>query len=149
MEVYLREVGYTPHLEALDELAETIRRFVKNCLFNDKYIETKVVSIDEPSFGYNNIEASSDVICGVLEKAFDFNGATREIHLHSTAGFSDLLAVRNSTSLASPTPGRPPEKASGWATAKYMHEELDDKNGNGFAVDAGMFIRCDWWIRWR
>ncbi len=95
MEFYLREVGYTPHQEALDELSETIRRFVKNCLFNDKYIETKVVSIDEPSFGYNNIEASPDVICGVLEKAFDFNGAAREIHLHSTAGFSDLLAVKN------------------------------------------------------
>jgi 5-methyltetrahydropteroyltriglutamate--homocysteine methyltransferase len=54
-----------------------------------------VVSIDEPSFGYNNIEASPDVLRGVLEKAFDFNGATREIHLHSTAGFSDLLAVKN------------------------------------------------------
>ena len=26
------------------------------------------------------------------------------------------------------------------ATAKYMHEELDDKNGNGFAADMGMFI---------
>ena len=95
MEIYLREVGYTPHQEALDELAETIRRFVKNCLFNDKYIETKVVSIDEPSFGYNNIEASPDVLCGVLEKAYDFSGATREIHLHSTAGFSELLAVKN------------------------------------------------------
>lgn len=95
MEFYLREVGYTPHQEALDQLAETIRRFVKNSLFNDKYIETKVVSIDEPSFGYNNIEASSDLICGVLERAFDFRGATKEIHLHSPTGFSDLLGVRN------------------------------------------------------
>jgi hypothetical protein len=25
-------------------------------------------------------------------------------------------------------------------TGKYMHEELDDKEGNGFAADAGMFI---------
>jgi methionine synthase II (cobalamin-independent) len=94
MEFYLREVGYTPHQEALDQLAETIRRFVKNSLFNDKYIQTKVVSIDEPSFGYNNIEAPPEVLCGVLEKTFDFNGATREIHLHSTKGFSDLLAVK-------------------------------------------------------
>lgn len=95
MEFYLREVGYTPHQEVLDQLAETIRRFISNSLFNDKYIQTKVVSIDEPSFGYNNIEASPEVICGVLEKAFDFRGAIREIHLHSTAGFSDLLPVKN------------------------------------------------------
>ena len=79
----------------MDELAETIRRFVKNCLFNDKHIETKVVSIDEPSYGYNNIEAPTDVLRGVLEKTFDFKGVTREIHLHSTAGFADLAAVKN------------------------------------------------------
>ena len=95
MEYYLREVGYTPHQEPLDELAETIKRFVKNSILNDKYIQTKVVSIDEPSFGYNNIEAPPDVICGVLEKAFDFNGVAREIHLHSTAGVAELLCVKN------------------------------------------------------
>ena len=95
MEFYLREVGYTPHQEALDQLAETIRRFAKNSILNSKYIQTTVVSIDEPSYGYNNIEAPSDVICGVLEKAFDFNGVTKQIHLHSTSGFADLLEVKN------------------------------------------------------
>ena len=94
MEFYLREVGYTPYQEALDQLAETIRRFVKNSLLNDKYIQTTVVSIDEPSYGYNNIEASPDVLCGVLEKTFDFKGATREIHLHSTKGFANLLSIK-------------------------------------------------------
>jgi 5-methyltetrahydropteroyltriglutamate--homocysteine methyltransferase len=95
MEQYLVEVGKNPYQDVLDPLAETIRRFAKNSILNNKYIETKVVSIDEPSFGLNNIQASPDVICGVLEKAFDFKGATRQIHLHSAAGVHDLLCVKN------------------------------------------------------
>jgi 5-methyltetrahydropteroyltriglutamate--homocysteine methyltransferase len=95
MEQYLHEVGKTPYQDVLDAVAETIRRFAKNSIINNKYIETKVVSIDEPSFGFNNIQASSDVVCGVLEKAFDFQGATRQIHLHSASGVHDLLCVKN------------------------------------------------------
>ena len=95
LEQYLLEIGKTPYEDVLDALADTIRRFAKNSIFNTKYIETKVVSIDEPSFGLNNIQATPDVICRVLEKAYDFQGATRQIHLHSTAGVYDLLSVKN------------------------------------------------------
>ena len=95
LEQYLHEVGKTPYQDVLDSLAETIRRFAKNSILNSKYIETKVVSIDEPSFGYNNIQAASDIVRGVLEKAFDFQGATRQIHLHSVAGVHDLLSIKN------------------------------------------------------
>jgi 5-methyltetrahydropteroyltriglutamate--homocysteine methyltransferase len=95
LEHYLHEVGTTPYQDVLEELARTIQRFAKNSILNSKYIETKVVSIDEPSFGFNNIQAPSDVVCSVLEKAFDFGGAVRQIHLHSSAGVADLLCVKN------------------------------------------------------
>jgi len=95
LEQYLHEVGKTAYADVLDGFAETIRRFAKNSILNNKYIETKVVSIDEPSFGFNNIQATPDVICGVLEKAFDFQGAVRQIHLHSASGVHDLLCVKN------------------------------------------------------
>lgn len=95
LEQYLIEVGKTPYEDVLDALAETIRRFAKNSVLNNKYIETKAVSIDEPSFGLNNLQASSELICKVLEKAYDFKGATRQIHLHSTAGVHDLFCVKN------------------------------------------------------
>ena len=75
LEMYLHEVGKTAYPDVLDGFAETIRRFAKNSILNSKYIETKVISIDEPSFGFTNIQASSDVICKVFEKAFDFEGA--------------------------------------------------------------------------
>jgi 5-methyltetrahydropteroyltriglutamate--homocysteine methyltransferase len=95
LEQYLKEVGTTAYPDVLDGFAETIRRFAKQAVLNTKYIETKVVSIDEPSFGINNVYASQDLVCDVLEKAYDFHGATRQIHLHSSTRMQDLLCVKN------------------------------------------------------
>jgi 5-methyltetrahydropteroyltriglutamate--homocysteine methyltransferase len=95
MEQYLKEIGTTSYRDVLDGFTETIRRFAKNSIFDTKYIKTEVVSIDEPSFGFLNIAAEGDVICGVLEKALDFKGAVRQIHLHSSTRLPDLLSVKN------------------------------------------------------
>jgi 5-methyltetrahydropteroyltriglutamate--homocysteine methyltransferase len=95
LEQYLREVGTTPYSDVLESFAETIRRFARNSILNARHVKTEVVSIDEPSFGFLNIAAGSDVICEVLEKAFDFQGAVRQIHLHSSSRLPDLLEVDN------------------------------------------------------
>ncbi len=95
MEQYLKEIGTTPYSDVLDSFAETIRSFAKNSILNSKHIETKVVSIDEPSFGFLSITAGSDLIRDVLKKAFDFQGAIKQIHLHSSSRLPDLLEVGN------------------------------------------------------
>jgi 5-methyltetrahydropteroyltriglutamate--homocysteine methyltransferase len=95
LELYLNEVGATPYSDVLESFAETIRRFAKNSVLNSKHVKTEVVSIDEPSFGFQSIAAGSDVICEVLEKAFDFQGAVRQVHLHSVSRLPDLLEVGN------------------------------------------------------
>ncbi len=95
LELYLKEMGTVPYVDVLDGFAETIRRFAKNSILDTKYIKTVVVSIDEPSFGFLNIDAESSIICKVLDKAFDFQGATRQIHLHSTSRLPDLFKVKN------------------------------------------------------
>ena len=95
LEHYLKEVGRTPYSDVLESFAETIRRFAQNSILNSKYVKTEVVSIDEPSLGFLNIAAESDVICDVLEKAFAFQGAVRQIHLHSASRLPDLLEVGN------------------------------------------------------
>ena len=95
MEQYLKEIGTTPYTDVLNGFAETIRRFAKNSVLDTKYLKTEVVSIDEPSFGFLNIAAGKDNLCGVLEKAFSFQGAKRQIHLHSSVMLPDLLSVRN------------------------------------------------------
>ncbi len=95
LEQYLREIGTTPYSDVLESFAETIRRFAKNSILNSKHVKTEVVSIDEPSFGFQSIAAESDVIRDVLEKAFDFQGAEKQIHLHSPSRLPDVLEVGN------------------------------------------------------
>ncbi len=95
MELYLKEIGTTPYSDVLDGFAETIRRFARNSILDTKYIKTDIVSIDEPSFGFFNIAADKEELYAVLKKAFDFQGATRQIHLHSSARLPDLLCVKN------------------------------------------------------
>jgi len=95
MEQYLKEIGTSAYADVLESFAETIRRFCKSSLLDNKYIKTEVISIDEPSFGFLNINADSSLLCEVMNKAFDFGGATRQIHLHSSARLPDLLGVKN------------------------------------------------------
>jgi 5-methyltetrahydropteroyltriglutamate--homocysteine methyltransferase len=95
MEQYLKEIGTVFYGDILESFAETIRRFAKNSILNFKHVKTEVISIDEPSFGFLDIAAGRDVTCGILEKAFDFQGVVKQIHLHSPSRLPDLLRVRN------------------------------------------------------
>jgi 5-methyltetrahydropteroyltriglutamate--homocysteine methyltransferase len=72
-----------------------MKRFAKNSILDTDYVKTEVVSIDEPSYGFLDINSAKETTISVLEKAFDFQGAVRQIHLHSPSRVSDLLDVRN------------------------------------------------------
>jgi len=78
----------------LDGFAQTINRFAKNSILNNKYIETKVVSIDEPSLGHSSFSGTPELVRETLEKAYDFQGPTKQIHLHFASGIHDLLNVK-------------------------------------------------------
>lgn len=95
MELYLREVGTVAYEDVLMMFAETVRAFAQNSLLNSKYVRTEIVSLDEPSFGFRDVSADKELMTEVLEKAFDFGGVTRQIHIHSTSRATDLLQVRN------------------------------------------------------
>ncbi len=95
IELYLKEVGTTAYKDVLLMFAETVRRFAKNSILNSKYVKTEVVSLDEPSFGFQDVSADKDTILDILEKAFDFACATKQIHLHSPSRVADILDVKN------------------------------------------------------
>ncbi len=122
MEQYLKEIGTVPYSDVLDNFAETIKRFAKNAVLNTKHVQTEVVSIDEPSYGFMNIAAGTDVLCDVLEKAFDFQGAVRQIHLHSATRLPDLLCVKNIDVLSFEYAGSPKNIE---AVSKKMLEDAD------------------------
>jgi len=94
IEQYLSEVGTTAYPDVLDGFAQTINRFAKNSILNNKYIETKVISIDEPSLGHSSFSGSAEMVRQTLEKAYDFQGPIRQIHLHFASGVHDLLSVK-------------------------------------------------------
>jgi 5-methyltetrahydropteroyltriglutamate--homocysteine methyltransferase len=95
IELYLKEMGVVVHRDILQMFAEDVKRFAKNSILNSKYVQTVVVSLDEPSFGFQDILTERETILGTLEAAFNFDGATRQIHLHSPSKITDLLNVRN------------------------------------------------------
>jgi 5-methyltetrahydropteroyltriglutamate--homocysteine methyltransferase len=94
IEMYLSEIGATAYPDVLDGFAQTINRFAKNSILNSKHIETKVVSIDEPSLGHSSFSGSPQLVREALEKAYDFQGPIRQIHLHFASGIHDLLAIK-------------------------------------------------------
>ena len=94
IEQYLNEIGTTAYPDVLEGFAETINRFAKNSILNSKYIETRVISIDEPSLGHSPFTGSPELIRETLEKAYDFQGPIRQIHLHFASGIHDLLTVK-------------------------------------------------------
>lgn len=94
-ELYLAEVGATAYRDILLMFAETVRRFCVNSVLDDKYVGTLVVSIDEPSFGFRDAAVDRDTVLDVLEKAFNFRGVVKQVHVHSTARIVDLLDVEN------------------------------------------------------
>ena len=95
LEQYLKEMGTVAYEDVLDGYAETIRRFAANSVLDTKYVKTEVVSIDEPSYGFLNVDAGREKIVKVLERAFDFHGAVRQVHLHSPSRLPDFLSVKN------------------------------------------------------
>ncbi|MGQ9624197.1 MAG: hypothetical protein ACUVUF_00260 [Candidatus Bathycorpusculaceae bacterium] len=95
IELYLRMVGTTPYKDVLLMFAETVKRFAENSILDLKYVKTVVVSLDEPSLGLQNFAIDRDTFLDVLEKAFDFKGAVKQIHLHSPSILSEILNVQN------------------------------------------------------
>jgi 5-methyltetrahydropteroyltriglutamate--homocysteine methyltransferase len=95
LEQYLKEMGTIAYADVLDGFAETIKRFAKNSILDNKHVKTEVVSIDEPSLGMVDVAAEKQKLIEVLNKAFDFSGAVRQIHLHSSTRLADCLKVKN------------------------------------------------------
>jgi len=95
MELYLKEIGTTPYKDILLMFAETVRRFAKNSILNLKYVKTEVVSLDEPSLGFQDISVDKDTMLDFMEKAFDFNDVTKQIHLHSSSKVANILEIKN------------------------------------------------------
>jgi 5-methyltetrahydropteroyltriglutamate--homocysteine methyltransferase len=130
LEQYLAEVGATAYPDVLDEFAQTINRFAKNSILNSKYIETQVVSIDEPSLGHTPFTGSPELVREALEKTYDFHGPIKQIHLHFALGVHDLLSVKGLDVLSFEYAASPKNID---AVSKNMLEDADKRIRVGIA----------------
>lgn len=130
MELYLKLVGTIGYEDVLMMFAETVQRFAKNSILDSKFIKTVVVSLDEPSFGFQDIIADRETLADVWNKAFDFTGTIRQIHLHSPSKITDILTVKNIDVLSFEF-GASPRSIEGFSTK--MLDEADKQVRVGIA----------------
>ncbi len=91
VDLYLREFGNFIHKDLLENIARSIRCFVKNSIINEKYLKTYTISIDEPSIGFVDLmNISNDDITDILNiVAKGFKNV--QIHLHSMKVLEPIL----------------------------------------------------------
>jgi len=97
LELYLKAAGNQVQGDLLQNLAESVSRFVENALIKTKYLKTSTVSIDEPSLGINpNIFVErTDLISALDTAAAKAKKLDVQIHLHSPAAAETVYETRN------------------------------------------------------
>lgn len=97
IELYLStEYGKNVYKDILENLAKSVNRFLKSALIKNKYIETKAVSIDEPSLGYADLlNVKKEDITDILEISAANINTHVQLHLHSLKAADIFLQAKN------------------------------------------------------
>lgn len=103
VELYTKtSFGYYVYEEVLENIAKSVNIFLKNATLNNKYVETSVVSIDEPSFGFADLlNVEDEVLLKVLEKSVEGIAAEVQIHLHTLKAVEMPLKARGIDAIGS------------------------------------------------
>ena len=96
VELYIRKIDFTVYLDMAYNFAKSVNSFIKNSLYDTKYLKTSIVSIDEPSFGYVDVvNASDDELIKIFDKCLKGVNITSQIHLHTLNRASIALQTKN------------------------------------------------------
>ncbi len=103
IELYTRTTfGYYVYEEVLQNLARSVNSFLKNAMLSNRYVETSVVSIDEPSLGFADLlNVEEDVLIKALEKSVEGIAAKVQIHLHTLKAAEIPLVARGIDAIGS------------------------------------------------
>ena len=96
IELYIRKLDFTIYLDMAINFARSVNAFIKNSLYNTKYLKTSIVSIDEPSFGYVDVvNVSDDDIIKIFNKCLEGVDITSQIHLHTLNRATIAMQTKN------------------------------------------------------
>ncbi|MFQ6137433.1 MAG: hypothetical protein ACE5PM_09685, partial [Candidatus Hydrothermarchaeales archaeon] len=95
LELHLKtDFGFYIYEEVLNNLAESVNRFLKNSILDTKYVKTVVVAIDEPSLGFVDLmNIEEEALISALDKSVRDIPAEVQIHLHTLKAVEVPLQV--------------------------------------------------------
>jgi 5-methyltetrahydropteroyltriglutamate--homocysteine methyltransferase len=84
IELYIKKYGFTVYPDIVFNFAKSLNSFLKKSIKNSKYLQTSVISIDEPSFGYVDMfNIEDDALIKAFDKTVEGIDADIQIHLHT------------------------------------------------------------------
>ena len=84
IELYIKKHDFTIYPDLALNFAKSVNSFLKNSIINNKYVQTSIVSIDEPSFGYVDLfNVNNDDLIKIFDKSLEGIDTINQIHLHS------------------------------------------------------------------
>ncbi|MGQ4875205.1 MAG: hypothetical protein ACP6IY_14155 [Promethearchaeia archaeon] len=96
IDLYAKKHGFSIYTDLALNLSESIRRFIKNSLINNKYMKTVLVSLDEPSFGYIDLlNVENDDLINIYDKCLEGINISSQIHLHTLNRADIPLQTKN------------------------------------------------------
>ncbi|MBD3339186.1 MAG: hypothetical protein GF353_08750 [Candidatus Lokiarchaeota archaeon] len=96
VELYVKKHGFTVYLDVALNFAKSVNFFLKNSLYQTKYLETPVISIDEPSFGYVDlVNVSNEDIITIFDKSLENLDVSSQIHLHTLNRADICMKAKN------------------------------------------------------
>ncbi len=96
IELYIKDHSFTLYKDLALNYSKTVNRFLKNSIFNDKFINTSTISIDEPSFGFVDLfNVSKDDLIAIFDKSLENINCITQIHLHTLNHADIALQSKN------------------------------------------------------
>ncbi|MBN1217128.1 MAG: hypothetical protein JXA99_17035 [Candidatus Lokiarchaeota archaeon] len=86
IDLYIKKHDFTIYKDLAINLSQSINNFIKNSIIDQKYLETSIIAIDEPSLGFIDIvNINDDDIIDIFDRCFEGINSKidTQIHLHS------------------------------------------------------------------
>ncbi|MHA1670451.1 MAG: hypothetical protein ACTSV5_07705 [Promethearchaeota archaeon] len=96
IELYIKKHGFTVYPDLVMNISKSLNTILKNSINNTKYLQSSIISIDEPSFGYVDMfNIEKDALIKAFDKSVEGIDASIQIHLHTLKKYDTPIQAKN------------------------------------------------------
>ncbi|NVM17676.1 MAG: hypothetical protein HWN80_08155 [Candidatus Lokiarchaeota archaeon] len=96
IELYIKKHGFTIYPDLAFNFAKSINSILKKSIKNTKYLQSSIISIDEPSFGYVDMfNIEENALIKAFDKTVEGIDGIIQIHLHTLKKYSIPIQAEN------------------------------------------------------